>query len=76
MRFGTYYFFQPKGREDGRRDREPARSLGVSRHVYVAPTDAEAHAETKDAEMWYQEALRRFLIPDDIDTWGAIPTVR
>src|SRR6266571_1312134 len=28
---------------------------GVSRHVYVAPTDAEALAETKDAEMWYQE---------------------
>ena len=32
---------------------------GVSRHVYVAPTDAEALAEARDAEMWYQESLRR-----------------
>src|SRR4030095_9719014 len=36
---------------------------GVSRHVYVAPTDAQAFAEARDAEMWYQEPLRRFLIP-------------
>jgi alkanesulfonate monooxygenase SsuD/methylene tetrahydromethanopterin reductase-like flavin-dependent oxidoreductase (luciferase family) len=40
---------------------------GVSRHVYVAPTDAEALAEARDAEMWYQESLRRFLIPERID---------
>jgi alkanesulfonate monooxygenase SsuD/methylene tetrahydromethanopterin reductase-like flavin-dependent oxidoreductase (luciferase family) len=40
---------------------------GVSRHIYVAPTDAEALAEAKDAELWYQEALRRFLIPERID---------
>ena len=40
---------------------------GVSRHVYVAPTDAQALAEAKDAEMWYQESLRRFLIPEHID---------
>ena len=40
---------------------------GVSRHIYVAPTDAEALAEARDAEMWYQEALRRFLIPERID---------
>jgi len=40
---------------------------GVSRHIYVAPTDAEALAEAKDAEMWYQEALRRLLIPQNID---------
>ena len=40
---------------------------GVSRHVYVAPTDAEALAETKDAEMWYQESLRRFLVPERIE---------
>jgi alkanesulfonate monooxygenase SsuD/methylene tetrahydromethanopterin reductase-like flavin-dependent oxidoreductase (luciferase family) len=40
---------------------------GVSRHIYVAATDAQAQAEARDAEMWYQEALRRFLIPDDID---------
>lgn len=41
---------------------------GVSRHIYVAPTDAEAQAEAKDAELWYQEALRRFLIPERIET--------
>jgi alkanesulfonate monooxygenase SsuD/methylene tetrahydromethanopterin reductase-like flavin-dependent oxidoreductase (luciferase family) len=40
---------------------------GVSRHVYVAPTDAEALAEARDAEMWYQESLRRFLVPERID---------
>jgi alkanesulfonate monooxygenase SsuD/methylene tetrahydromethanopterin reductase-like flavin-dependent oxidoreductase (luciferase family) len=33
----------------------------------VAPTDAQALAEAKDAEMWYQESLRRFLIPERID---------
>ncbi len=54
----------------GRTDAETASLMGrwgVSRHIYVAPTDALAQAEAKDAEMWYQEALRRFLIPDDID---------
>lgn len=54
----------------GRTDVETASLMGrwgVSRHIYVAPTDALAQAEAKDAEMWYQEALRRFLIPDDID---------
>src|SRR5207302_11011777 len=40
---------------------------GVSRHVYVAPSDAQALAEAKDAEMWYQESLRRFLVPERID---------
>ena len=40
---------------------------GVSRHVYVAPTDAAAQAEARDAEMWYQEALRRFLLPERMD---------
>jgi alkanesulfonate monooxygenase SsuD/methylene tetrahydromethanopterin reductase-like flavin-dependent oxidoreductase (luciferase family) len=40
---------------------------GVSRHVHVAPTDAEALAEARDAEMWYQESLRRFLIPERIE---------
>ena len=33
----------------------------------MAPTDAQAQVETRDAEMWYQDALRRFLIPDNID---------
>jgi alkanesulfonate monooxygenase SsuD/methylene tetrahydromethanopterin reductase-like flavin-dependent oxidoreductase (luciferase family) len=33
----------------------------------VAATDAQALAEAKDAEMWYQESLRRFLIPERID---------
>jgi alkanesulfonate monooxygenase SsuD/methylene tetrahydromethanopterin reductase-like flavin-dependent oxidoreductase (luciferase family) len=40
---------------------------GVSRHVYVAATDAQALAEARDAEMWYQDSLRRFLIPERID---------
>src|SRR2546421_291152 len=45
-----------------------ARGRGaVSRAIPVAPTDAEALVEAKDAEMWYQGALRRFLIPERID---------
>ena len=54
----------------GRSEAELASLLGrwgVSRHIHVAPTDAEALVEAKDAEMWYQEALRRFLIPERID---------
>src|SRR5262249_22279609 len=57
-------------RKAGRSDAEIASLLGrwgVSRHVYVAPTDAQALAEAKEAELWYQEALRRFLIPENID---------
>jgi alkanesulfonate monooxygenase SsuD/methylene tetrahydromethanopterin reductase-like flavin-dependent oxidoreductase (luciferase family) len=30
---------------------------GVSRPIYVAPTDAQAFAEAKEAEMWYQESF-------------------
>jgi alkanesulfonate monooxygenase SsuD/methylene tetrahydromethanopterin reductase-like flavin-dependent oxidoreductase (luciferase family) len=47
---------------------------GVSRHIYVAPTDAQARAEAKDAELWYQEAFRRFVIPDRIE--DAHPTLQ
>ena len=57
-------------RKAGRSEAEIGSLLGrwgVSRHVYVAPSDAQAQAEAKDAEMWYQEALRRFLIPEHID---------
>jgi alkanesulfonate monooxygenase SsuD/methylene tetrahydromethanopterin reductase-like flavin-dependent oxidoreductase (luciferase family) len=53
-----------------RSEAEIARLLdrwGVSRHIYVAPTDAEALEEAREAELWYQEALRRFLIPERID---------
>jgi len=39
---------------------------GVSRHIYVAPNDARALEDAKAAELWYQEALRRFQIPDRI----------
>jgi len=57
-------------RKAGRSDGEIADLLGrwgVGRHVYVAPTDAEALAEARDAELWYQDALRRFLIPERIE---------
>jgi alkanesulfonate monooxygenase SsuD/methylene tetrahydromethanopterin reductase-like flavin-dependent oxidoreductase (luciferase family) len=40
---------------------------GVSRHIYVAPTDAQAFEEAKEAEMWYQEAFKRFVIPERIE---------
>jgi alkanesulfonate monooxygenase SsuD/methylene tetrahydromethanopterin reductase-like flavin-dependent oxidoreductase (luciferase family) len=40
---------------------------GVSRQIYVAPTDAQALAEAKDAEMWYQESFRKFVVPERIE---------
>ena len=40
---------------------------GVSRHIYVAPTDAQAREEAKAAELWYQDAFRRFVIPERIE---------
>lgn len=42
-------------------------SWGVSRHIYVAPTDKEAVSEAQTAELWYQKALARFLVPENID---------
>jgi alkanesulfonate monooxygenase SsuD/methylene tetrahydromethanopterin reductase-like flavin-dependent oxidoreductase (luciferase family) len=43
------------------------RRWGVSRQIYVAPTDAQALADAHDAEMWYQESFRRFVLPDRIE---------
>jgi alkanesulfonate monooxygenase SsuD/methylene tetrahydromethanopterin reductase-like flavin-dependent oxidoreductase (luciferase family) len=40
---------------------------GVSRQIYVAETDATALAEAKEAELWYQESFRRFVLPDRIE---------
>ena len=40
---------------------------GVSRQIYVAETDARALAEAKDAELWYQESFRKFVLPDRIE---------
>jgi alkanesulfonate monooxygenase SsuD/methylene tetrahydromethanopterin reductase-like flavin-dependent oxidoreductase (luciferase family) len=40
---------------------------GVSRHIYVADTDAQAFDEARAAELWYQESLRRFQVPDRIE---------
>ena len=50
------------------------RTWGVSRHIYVAPTDAEALSEAKDAEMWYQNSLAQFLVPANLDI--APPSLR
>jgi alkanesulfonate monooxygenase SsuD/methylene tetrahydromethanopterin reductase-like flavin-dependent oxidoreductase (luciferase family) len=47
---------------------------GVSRHIYVADTDQQALEDTKEAEMWYQESLRKFQIPDRIE--DAHPTLQ
>jgi alkanesulfonate monooxygenase SsuD/methylene tetrahydromethanopterin reductase-like flavin-dependent oxidoreductase (luciferase family) len=57
-------------RRRGRSEPEIAalmREWGVSRQIYVAPTDAQALAEAKDAEMWYQDSLRRFQVPERIE---------
>jgi len=47
---------------------------GVSRQIYVAETDAQALAEAKDAELWYQESFRRFVVPERIEE--AHPTLQ
>jgi len=47
---------------------------GVSRQIYVADTDAKALAEAKDAELWYQDSFRRFVIPERIE--DAHPTLQ
>src|SRR6185503_18437210 len=57
-------------RKHGRTEAEIAGLMadwGVSRQIYVADTDAQALAEAKDAEMWYQDSLRRFQVPERIE---------
>ena len=57
-------------RKHGRTEAEIAalmKDWGVSRQIYVAATDAQALAEAKDAEMWYQDSLRRFQVPERIE---------
>jgi alkanesulfonate monooxygenase SsuD/methylene tetrahydromethanopterin reductase-like flavin-dependent oxidoreductase (luciferase family) len=57
--------------EKSGRSRDEIASLlscwGVSRQIYVADTDARALAEAKDAELWYQESFRKFVIPDRLE---------
>jgi alkanesulfonate monooxygenase SsuD/methylene tetrahydromethanopterin reductase-like flavin-dependent oxidoreductase (luciferase family) len=45
----------------------------VTKHVYVAPTDAEAQAEAREPEMWYRDAFIRSLAADDLT--GLHPSV-
>jgi alkanesulfonate monooxygenase SsuD/methylene tetrahydromethanopterin reductase-like flavin-dependent oxidoreductase (luciferase family) len=57
-------------KKSGRSPQEIADLLsrwGVSRQIYVADSDEAARAEAKDAELWYQESFRRFVLPDRID---------
>ncbi len=57
-------------RRHGRSDAEIAglmKDWGVSRQIYVAESDAQALTEAKDAEMWYQDSLRRFQVPERIE---------
>lgn len=56
--------------KSGRNEAEIAALLGrwgVSRQIYVADTDAQALAEAKEAELWYQESFRRFVVPERIE---------
>src|SRR5579875_2821657 len=52
---------------DAEQIRQALSSWGVSRHIYVAPTDAEAMHEAEQAEIWYQGAFKRFLVPERIE---------
>jgi alkanesulfonate monooxygenase SsuD/methylene tetrahydromethanopterin reductase-like flavin-dependent oxidoreductase (luciferase family) len=45
----------------------------VTKHVYVAPTDAEAVAEARGPEMWYRDAFIRSLSADGLE--GLHPSV-
>jgi alkanesulfonate monooxygenase SsuD/methylene tetrahydromethanopterin reductase-like flavin-dependent oxidoreductase (luciferase family) len=36
----------------------------VTKHVYVAPTDAQAEAEAKDAELWFLDSMARSMSAD------------
>src|SRR5262249_9095084 len=45
----------------------------VNKHVYVAPTDAEAVADARDPEMWYRDAFTRSLSVEGLD--GLHPSV-
>jgi alkanesulfonate monooxygenase SsuD/methylene tetrahydromethanopterin reductase-like flavin-dependent oxidoreductase (luciferase family) len=38
----------------------------VSKHVYVAPTDAEARADAEGPERWYLDAFARSIRPDEL----------
>jgi alkanesulfonate monooxygenase SsuD/methylene tetrahydromethanopterin reductase-like flavin-dependent oxidoreductase (luciferase family) len=40
---------------------------GVSRQIYVAETDARALEEAREAELWYQESFRKFVVPERIE---------
>jgi len=40
---------------------------GVSRHIYVAESDARALADTREAEMWYQESFKKFVLPERME---------
>ena len=57
-------------RKAGRTDEEIPSFLqnwGISRQIFVAATDAEAREQAKEAEMWYQESFRRFVVPERIE---------
>jgi alkanesulfonate monooxygenase SsuD/methylene tetrahydromethanopterin reductase-like flavin-dependent oxidoreductase (luciferase family) len=57
-------------RKAGRSDADVKALLadwGVSRQIYVAASDAQAQAEAKEAELWYQESFRRFVLPERIE---------
>lgn len=45
----------------------------VTKHVYVAPTDAEARAEARGPEMWYRDAFVRSLSAEGLN--GLHPSV-
>ena len=67
---GTRDIYVETLRKAGRTDAEIAgllRQWGVSRQIYVADTDARALEEARDAEMWYQESFRKFVLPDRIE---------
>jgi len=57
-------------RKAGRTEADVASLLdrwGVSRQIYVAETDAQALAEAKEAELWYQDSFCRFVLPERIE---------
>jgi alkanesulfonate monooxygenase SsuD/methylene tetrahydromethanopterin reductase-like flavin-dependent oxidoreductase (luciferase family) len=39
----------------------------VTKHVYIAPTDAEALADSREPEMWYRDSFIRSMSADGLD---------
>jgi alkanesulfonate monooxygenase SsuD/methylene tetrahydromethanopterin reductase-like flavin-dependent oxidoreductase (luciferase family) len=67
---GTRDIYVETLRKAGRTEDEIRALLGlwgVSRQIYVADSDARALEDAREAEMWYQESFRKFVLPERME---------